>query len=577
MPIPSDSDLKTDRRLYLYFGIAFLCSALATTALFFDHEFAYRWYIFTVWLVPQCALLAYLWYGRLLEGARLVPAWYWLLIIPLIAVRFCFLESAPFIAIHDEIRDGGLRALEIAQGVLRNIFATSWTQGLLYADLCSFFVDVFGNDVRVYRIVGAFVSAMELLILFLGLTRLKGPRVAMLATFVVGCLPIHNYFARTEPLVSFSSFFTTLILIALCDAVQGKDRDIKESGVRLGIIAGLALSFHASVRPIIFIAGLVMIVDWVRRLTRRETKWSVVVLAGLLYIAGTLAAFGPQLYWADLDYLVSGGRVTAFQQARTLAYYLNRYIESLSVYYNAPLQIMFQGQMLLTPLLLVAAILGFARFFQNRTLMAALCLIAVFAVPFTNSTITDNTNAAHRIFIAVVPLAILAADGVMLVIAAASRLPLASIATTFIVGSFLLLQSASAYDFFQYGVAEQIFEPRIGRPVNKALRFLVKRIQENPKAHGRLCIYAAPDSRTYITLLPPHINEFFKFFVPNVDFVPQASIEVEGEGVLYATFDCESLLEDQRWELIEPCKTERSVRCPVPLAPIKLYFAGGSF
>lgn len=552
---------------------ASLMSGAAIFAAWLDVRFEYRWWIFALWLIPQLAAIVLIFGVPLFSAARAIPRACWYPILVLVTIRFIFLDSYPFIAMHDEVRDGGLRALEIAQGVRLNIFATDWSQGLIFADICSLLFRVLGSDVRIYRIVGAFVSALDIIVIFVGVAALKSPRAGLIAAFVMGCLPAHQFFARTEPLISISSLLTTLLFLTVCGVFRRTGDTIEKAGIQTGLLSGLALGFHASVRPSILLAGVVMASSWVRVLVMNKRLWRKVVIGSVFYWVALLAAFGPQILFTNLNFLFGGGRFTMAEAGGWVI--AERYLEALHVYFTAPLQIHFHGEYLLSPLLSVFLVLGIIAAGFRPSLLSSLSLAAILVYPLTNSALTDNIHGGQRLLVAVPPLSILIAQGVELVLTILSAIYKPRWLAVVCSSAFILIQANSAYEFFRKDIAERHWG-RENRALHKSLRYLVENLKDRPEFFGKeLCIFTAADSYLYQQLLPPHVFEFFNFFTPQIKYTPKPAIGIEARNIFFATFDCSTPLTEQRWTVTEPCQQEVSMRCPVAILPVKLNMASG--
>lgn len=286
--------------------------AIFLGSLFSDNT--YRWPMFCLWFFP---VICFVIRGALpcqeetretIDPDKEVSTrerWIHLVVILVFALPYVlFLSSYPYIAIHDEVRDGGLRGAEIASGALTNIFGRDWSQGLTFATLTSFLYHIFGPSVLTYRSLGAVAAVLHISLIYFGFRRLIGSRAALIAAVIVASNHPQLFFSRTESLITLSSLAATLTFFFLARLLRAHGESMIPHSAYLGTVVGISVGMHASAKAsalFALTAGILSLIIRVRLSTERWCHAAPAVVALLVFI---VVGIGPQalyLTWETLS------------------------------------------------------------------------------------------------------------------------------------------------------------------------------------------------------------------------------------------------------------------------------------
>src|SRR3989338_2270749 len=148
-----------------------------------DTSFAFRWYAFSLYLFSLVSML-FLWIQSLRDKKVSLQSvsFFGLFLILILAIitRLYLLTSYPFVSIGDELRDGGLDALRISLGEMKNIFTLGNYDGYgkIIPVLSSFFYNLFGSSVLTYRISASIVSIFDIFLLYMLLSYVTKNKIA---------------------------------------------------------------------------------------------------------------------------------------------------------------------------------------------------------------------------------------------------------------------------------------------------------------------------------------------------------------------------------------------------------------
>jgi 4-amino-4-deoxy-L-arabinose transferase-like glycosyltransferase len=517
--------------------LAALLATLASTGLAaFSREFNLRWVMWWLWFVPMVTMLS-LTIIPSPRGARQsstvvssaapdgVGVWPIFLLVVACGFFLPFISSYPFPAVGDEIRDGALRAQEIALGTRLNIFGFDWSQGLLCATLNSFAYDLFGPSVLVYRIPGIITSFLTVLLIFLGFGRLFGYRFSVFVAAIVATNSAVLFFARTQPLISFSILLTTAALIVAVRMLEA-DPDVRESLLLPGgCLLGLAITAHASARPLV---GILVVGSWLFASLRsvRSGHFAVQrVVSGLcILIAAALVGCGP--FWMEIraEELFGVNRLEGGPKASLLS----RLFSSIAVFFEGDLSMAYAGRSLLSPwfAFLVAAATVFCLLRGSR--FSKLCCVMVLATLLTNSALTDLMMGGHRVVMVVLFVACIVAECFTRLTQDLPRRRKVLLEVLFVA---VLCWEGSRF-FTQQRAILEVVRDQAALPV-VSLRHMVNHIRSSARWQGvqRIALVAREASPLFEFLQPLHITEFFQFFLPGQEVVLVADNNLE-EGIL---------------------------------------------
>lgn len=512
----NESTSSADRRSLIFIAAAALCSAASVAIGLLAPDLSLRWWMFALWFPTVVLAIGHVVFSGSCAGCAASAAspisrheklLHRALLLAVCLGYVAFLSSYPFVAIHDEVRDGGLRAQEIANGSFRNIFGRDWSQGLYFATLGSLLYRITGPDVLAYRALGAMFGVLEVWLIYAGFGRVIGARPALIAALIAGTNTCCMTFARTETLISLTPLTITAMLLLSVRFLDARGTQIVVLAAASGMILGLSVGQHASARaPIALLWALLVAVSLMRGRRIRLSSSPVPALAALLL--GALIGLGPQLLYLDSDSFMRSGTVTT---TLTFVQLAQRYWQSILVLFGAPPGLRLGGGALIPwdVSLLSAAAAVAAVFTRSPLSLISAGLIA--ALLFTNSAITDLAGQAYRLT-GIVPLAaILVADLLRTIRARGYRLVFTALACAIVPMRLLELG-----DFFWSRRASEGQSVQLLRPAFIAMRHVALRVAADPRWRNgdSLVIYHQSRSGIGTLLSAPHVAEFFSFFLP---------------------------------------------------------------
>jgi hypothetical protein len=286
--------------IYLLFAVS-LTSCFTSLLIFkFDINFTYRWLTLYFSLFPLLLIVG-LWIFSLVSYKRILASisLYGLLAIFLFALisRLLFLVDYPFVSVGDELRDGGLNALELATGQIKNIFGYGRydAHGLVIPTITAAFYKALGGSVLVYRLPAALVSVLDIIFFYLLLSLLTKNKIAsFLGAMVLISLPLHLFYSRTEIVVILSSLFSTLILLGFFVFIRRGMKNIFDY-VFLGALLGFTFNLHASIKAFALIALAIIILMCFYQWLSGKLKINQFGIRLLLLTIFLFVGFGPRL------------------------------------------------------------------------------------------------------------------------------------------------------------------------------------------------------------------------------------------------------------------------------------------
>lgn len=402
---------KPDYLFYILSAVFFLASM---TLAKHDSNFSYRWLVF--WL-HICSILSIISlylkkivYSKFLVKENKIDVLTFSCVLIIAgAINLFFLTDYPFVSVGDEVRDGGLNAMQIADGTQQNLFAYGSYNGygLIIPTITSFFYRTFGSSVLTYRLPSALLACIDIAMLFIIIRIIFNRTAAFLGSLAFAVLPLHMFFARTQIVVSFNSFWSTIILFSLYQLFKHQ-KTINYA--LMGAILGFAFNFHAAIRVIAILVLICVIGISLRMLVEKliaKQKMRHILLNLFILVCFIFVGFGPRLLFSDATNFFHTGRF-AFQEklkSKTLPSIKEtetikvNYLKSLMVYFYEPTQFMYADHNpILPPLLAIFFLVGVGySFFILKNAFFYTLTFLIITVPFFNSAITDSVNADHRI------------------------------------------------------------------------------------------------------------------------------------------------------------------------------------
>lgn len=473
-------------------------------------------------------------------------------------ISFFNLVNYPFVSIFDEVRDGGLDAMNIAKGSMLNIFyyGRYEAHGLIIPTISSFFYNIFGSSVLTYRFPSAILSCLDIAAIYILVRLLTNKTAAFFSAFVLASLPLHIFFTRTQIVVSFSTFWTSIILLVLYVLLR-KHRNIDY--ILLGTILGFSFGFHAAIRVVAILVLLVIILikSW-------KIFWGIIKhhniyehLLNLLLIAlFCFLGFGPRIIYSNVDNFFHTSRLTATSTVDDQKNIKENYLKSLMVWFYEPTTYFYADHKpILPPFLAVFFLigLGFMVFIQKKVFSYILIFLA-FAIPFFSSAITDLINADHRI-VTLLPIgAILVGSGIAYIIFEIRYKLIRYLVIIFICG-YLILQTLI---FFGDQPANKNYKIQDYLSMH-IIQFLKSRHDPVQKEY---CEYVSPSNYNNLNL--PHYIEQYEYFLPDIKVHANSNEKVKDNEVYIFKNTCPQNYQiNTRIRIISCSKLSNSLFCPL--------------
>lgn|GEM_PF-1188991 len=381
-----------------------------------DPTFTHRWLAFCLHI--GSILLILVSYGVSIISKRHIPIATLKKELPPMAIlmllahiiNFLFLSVYPYVSVSDELRDGGLFAMNILAGTVKNIFSYGSydAHGLIIPTITSVFYYYFGNSVLTYRIPAALFASLDILFLYLLIRLVCNKWIAFWSALVLLCMPLHLFFARTQVVVAFNFFWPPIILLILWKLLKHHRRI---DYVMLGTIVGFTFGFHAAVRSFSALVVLMLLcIDCYEIVCRKTTLLnsirSRIGNIGLL-IFFLFVGFGPMLFFTGPKDFFHTSRFSLENTIETnspitlanLETIKENYVKSLMVYIYEPTTFFYPDHKpIFSPILAILFLLGVGyTIFVAKNYFLRLLLLILLILPFINSAITDSLVADHRL------------------------------------------------------------------------------------------------------------------------------------------------------------------------------------
>jgi len=449
-----------------------------------------------------------------------------------IFTRLIFLKSYPFVALGDEVRDGGLNAVQIYKHQISNVFAYGRydAHGLIIPNIISPFYSVFSDSVMTYRFPTALVGIFDILLIYIFISLIISPEAGFWAALVLITLPLHLFYSRTQAVVIFSSFLTTCLLISVYFYFS-KINYWRLS--LLGLLIGLSFNFHASIKTVAIVIFIFILFNEVRHLFKNYKKI-------FLFILFTIIGFGPRIWFSPLSIFFHTSRISIFDPFSTESIFQqflnlsNKYLQSLLVWFIEPTRSFFNNQIpLLNPLFFFILLTGIIYLFKTKTKNSWLKFLVFLslAIPFTNSAITDGVNFDHRLAPLFPIAAILVGFGVY-IIKQKIKYPLLKYIFCFFIFTSLIYQTCIFFIKRQADVNwNNFFTEKDYLSIH-----LINLVKSHPQSFSsNLCVRVSDQNYPYFQLV--HIKEQYQYLLPKyfINFIPDEKVPL---NMAYLNQDC---------------------------------------
>ncbi len=495
-----------------------------------DTYFIFRWYTF--WLhIISLLVLCFLYFKtfdfrveiRKVKAAEIQP----IIVIIIIAeiVNFFLLSQYPFVSLSDELRDGGLYAVRIMDGTIRNIFGYGAydAHGLIIPVISGFFYHIFHASVLTYRFPAALLSTIDVILIYFLVRVTLDKKVAFWSALILATLPLHMFFARTQVVVAFNFFWVPVILIPLYILAK-RMRYIDY--VFLGAVIGFSLGFHAAIRSF----GLLILAATILLTFAKTSKSQVqrALLSIVFLVMFTVVGFGPRLLSTTTQDFFHTSRFTYEENLTTVTLptlhnietLKQNYIKSVMAYVYEPASYFYpEWKPIFSPLIAIFFItgVGYALFILKRPFLNFLIAILLI-LPFFNSTITDLINADHRLSPLFSIASVFAGLGIVFFIDIFRKRKLKIAFSAFI----LIYLAFQTVNFFIFQIANRPFTME-----NYVLTQSFNFIKSNPNLYPDnpgFCIFVSPDNLLHTN--DHSVLEQEEFFLPNrvISYASSSSI-----------------------------------------------------
>lgn len=394
-------DSPSKINIWLACTIAIVCSLASIILAFLDSGFRFRWLtvflwitslvVFSIGLIRPDEIIRFFRLHKRNEHIAFAGV-----AITALVTRLTFLGSIPFNAIGDQTRDCGLVARGIALGEIRNLF--DWgpynSFGLTTAGFCAALYPVFGDSLYIFRLPAGIFSSFSIILLFFLVRRVAGLWAATCAGLVLTFNLFDFFFGRTETVLALNGLCTTIALLA-CWALS-RERTARIYAI-IGMISGIALTFHAGTRPVLFfVATAALILCGIDAIRKKIAVQHAVAMVACLVVF-TFIGLGPKIIFTNFsDLLVAGNRVS-FSSPTVL---FSKYVDSILVFFHSPMSTLhfLDGEPIFAWPALILLVAGVAlSLFSKSRFFTVVSLILLSGLPLTNSAITDSLNADHRL------------------------------------------------------------------------------------------------------------------------------------------------------------------------------------
>lgn len=430
----------------------------------------------------------------------------WLIIamvlIVAIAPRLYLLNSYPFVAVGDELRDGGIDTQKIVNGETKNIFGygSYESHGLIIPTLVVPFYWIFGNSILTYRLAAAIVGIVDVLLLLL-LSKMVLKKYWWWPALIMACLPLHLFYSRTEVVVIWSSLLTTGLLVGM-KLFNDSDKKFVNLAM-LGTYIGLTFGFHASVRTSALI-GLIIILIGIRKKIKSITILLIFVMVGV----------GPRLLFTTPQIFFKTNEVPVIDKQAKVSGLINSFIEIKDNYKKSVLVYVYEtttshygdSKPVFTDLLGVLFILGIGLAIIKKKYFWRVVLVFIFLLPLTNSAITEAVNNDHRLMSAIPGACLLTGMAISWIVNKSNKK--SRLLIQIVLGGYLVWQTIN---FFRLEPANKNKEVS-----DYVIMNMVYLIKSQSKITPDICIKA--NQEVIDKLQTIHYQEQLKYFLPRQTF-----------------------------------------------------------
>lgn len=259
-----------------------------------------QWDVFVLWLASMVIILLALiprrkQPGNQIEGNHpaswLAPTLLTVIILLGAFLRFYQLGNLPLVMENDE-GIVGMKAVEVLNGTLKNMFATFGGYGTLEFFLMALPVKLLGQTRLAVRLITAIAGVAAIPMIYLLAKRLFDRRVALVSAVLLAFSHFHIQFSRISPTAG--SLDPLLFTVTLFWIYKGIQERRMVHWVLGGLVMGLGLFFYVGARAVaVVVAGYLIALALLQRSSLKENERGIFALAGAY-----LVAIAPMIPWA---------------------------------------------------------------------------------------------------------------------------------------------------------------------------------------------------------------------------------------------------------------------------------------
>lgn len=236
-------------------------------------------------------------YARLQAGVPLTTLGWWALVLASIGVglffRFYQLDSQPWGVWFDEAQNGLVAQRILTDPHYRPVFIGNLSQlPALFFYAFAVSIKFLGLNIFALRLVTTVAGVLTLIFIYLLARELFDPRVALLATLLLGMMRWHVNFSRFAMHGVFMPLFMTATLYFLVRGLRGRNVG---NFAAAGVMAGMGLQGYYSFLLVPGVIGLYLLHYVV---FQRTISWSRLFAGVGTMIVLTAVVYGPLALWA---------------------------------------------------------------------------------------------------------------------------------------------------------------------------------------------------------------------------------------------------------------------------------------
>ncbi|MCA9383239.1 glycosyltransferase family 39 protein [Candidatus Dojkabacteria bacterium] len=338
----------------------------------------------------------------------------WLISISVFALllRIIILDTYPYVALGDELREIGINGLNFITGSNKDYFQLGSYAGYTYIFSIPGIIGyhIFGGSPIAYRLPAALIGVATVLVTYFLGYLWKGRKGGLILSVLLASSTIHLHFSRTEFIIVSSSFISLCILIA--GYLSSRNSKMY---LLLGLAFGFSMHAYVAVRSVMIAVAISIAFLEVQKALENKNFSEVTkhtLQKAVRIVIGFIVGFGPSMIIPNfLGSSGSGNLIfndpiflnTSLQNKLEILVQL--YEQSFGVFFYADTTANFHfpgsGSLLDFPLTLFF-ILGLSALIlkKNKMFLEKTFLCLLFIIPLFNQVLVGEPGEEHRILVA---------------------------------------------------------------------------------------------------------------------------------------------------------------------------------